>query len=265
MRLLVVTQGEYGMRMVENIRRNALSGWRVEEWRAPAVLPPIMDYPEEYLPDTIPAADLILSLGESPGVAELLPEIVKMTGAQAVIAPIDRNEWLPRGLARQLAGWLNRLNVEAVFPKPLCSLTETHYNVGRHRQEYHSDLIAGFARFFGRPRFSIQVDPETKTILQAVAERDAVCGCARFVASGLTGVPVDDAEFQSGMLHHHYPCLAGMGIDEDFHDTLMHVSGNITKEEVKEHLRPHLTAQVYTPHGRVDESESAEEAPLVTL
>jgi hypothetical protein len=24
----------------------------------------------------------------------------------------------------------------------------------------------------------------------------------------------------SGMLHHHYPCLASMGIDTDFNDTL---------------------------------------------
>ena len=254
MRILIITQGEYGKRMLDNIRQHAPPGWVVEEWQAPANLPLVMDYPEDFMPDSLPSADLILSLGENPGVAELIPEVAKRTGARAVVAPVDRSEWLPRGLVRQLQKWLQDIAVPAVFPKPLCSLTETHYNVGRHRVEYHNDLIAEFARHFGRPRFVITVDPQSKAIVAARAERDAVCGCARYVAAGLVGVPVDEAEFQAGMLHHHYPCLASMGIDDDFADTVMHVSGNITKEEVKEQVRPYVTIQYYTPQGKVDES-----------
>ena len=254
MRILVIIQGEYGKRMLDNLRQHASSGWILEEWQAPANLPLVMDYPEDFLPDSLPGADLILSLGENPGVAELIPEVARLSGAQAVIAPVDRSEWLPRGLARQLNKWLQDMGVAAVFPKPLCSLTETHYNVGRHRVEYHNKLIAEFARYFGRPRFVITVDPQNKTIVQAQAERDAVCGCARHVAAGLSGVPVDEAEFQAGMLHHHYPCLASMGIDDDFADTVMHVSGNITKEEVKERVRPYITVQYFTPQGKADET-----------
>jgi len=67
-----------------------------------------------------------------------------------------------QGLVRQLQKWLQDIAVPAVFPKPLCSLTETHYNVGRHRVEYHNDLIAEFARHFGRPRFVITVDPKAR-------------------------------------------------------------------------------------------------------
>jgi hypothetical protein len=228
MRILIITQGQYGKRMLDNIRRHAPSGWVVEGWQAPANLPLVIDYPEDYLPETMPSADLILSLAENPGVAELVPEVAKRTRARAVIAPVDRSEWLPRGLVRQLHKWLQDIGVSAVFPKPLCSLTETHYNVGRHRVEYHNDLIAEFARHFGRPRFVITVDPETKIIVEARVERDA------------------------GMLHHHYPCLASMGIDDDFADTVMHVSGNITKEEVKEQVRPYVAIQYFTPHGKAD-------------
>jgi hypothetical protein len=256
MRILVVTQGEYGRRMFENIRDHTPSGWLVEEWRAPPVLPLVMDYPEDYLPDSLPPADLVLSLGENPGVAELIPEIARLTGARAVIAPIDRAEWLPKGLARQLARWLQDIEVDAVFPKPFCSLTETYYNVGRNRVQYDSQVIAEFARYFGRPRFGIAVNSDNKIIVQARVERDAVCGCARYVAEGLVGVKVNDAEFEAGMLHHHYPCLAAMGIDDDFADTLMHVSGNITKEEVKRQIRPYVSVQYLTPHGRVDGSEA---------
>jgi len=38
-----------------------------------------MDYPEDFMPDSLPSADLILSLGENPGVAEL---ILKWPSAQ---------------------------------------------------------------------------------------------------------------------------------------------------------------------------------------
>ncbi len=46
-----------------------------------------------------------------------------------------------------------------------------------------------------------------------------------------------------------------MGIDADFADTLMHVSGNIMKEEVKAKIRPYLTIQYFVPHGRVEETD----------
>jgi len=106
MRLLAIVSGEYGRRHVANIRAHAPADWSVEMWQAPAVLPPVIDYPEDYLPDQLPAADLILAFGEHPGIAELIPEIARITGAQAVIAAVDNEAWLPRGLARQLAdGW----------------------------------------------------------------------------------------------------------------------------------------------------------------
>jgi hypothetical protein len=250
-----VTQGEYGKRMLRNLQEHAPPTWTIQEWRAPAALPLVMDDPEDYLPDSLPTVDLILSLGESTGVAELVPEIAQRTGATAVIAPIDRSEWLLKGLARQLEAWLQEIGVRAVFPKPFCSLTQTHYNLRGHRVGYDDPQIAAFAASFGRPRFDITVDPESKVIKEARVERDATCGCARHIAKRLAGVRAEDAEFQAGMLHHHYPCLAAMGIDEDFRDTLMHVSGNMVKEEVKAQVKPYLTVQYLTPQGRVENAE----------
>jgi len=112
-------------------------------------------------------------------------------------------------------------------PQPLCSLTGSHYNVRRYRTEYHDPLIAEFARHFGQPGFRITVAPEKRIIAAVEVVRDAVCGCARHMARGLLGVSVDNAGFEAGMLHHHYPRLAGMVRDPDFNDTLMHVSGHI--------------------------------------
>jgi thymidylate synthase len=252
MRILAIITGEYGQRHVDNIREHGPSDWQVGVWQAPAVLPPVLDYPEDYLPESLPAADLLLAFGEHKGVAELVPEAAKMTGARAVIAPVDREEWLPRGLARQLRGWLADLGVACVTPKPLCSLTETHYNVSRHRVEYNDPLIAEFARHFGQPELQITIDPDTRAITGVEVKRDAVCGCARFVARGLVGVSADEAEEKAGLLHHHYPCLAGMGKDPDFNDTLMHVSGNILKDGVGEQVKAYKVVRYIAPGKRSD-------------
>ncbi|MFL7791971.1 MAG: DUF166 domain-containing protein [Anaerolineae bacterium] len=253
MRILAIITGEYGQRHVDNIRRSGPSDWQVEVWQAPAVLPPVLDYPEDYLPESLLSADLLLAFGEHKGVEELIPEIAKMTGVQAVIAPVDREEWLPRGLARQLRGWLADMGVACVTPKPLCSLTETGYNVRRHRIEYDDPLIAEFAHYFGRPELQIAVDPDTRVITGVEVKRDAVCGCARFVAQDLIGVSADDAEEKAGLLHHHYPCLAGMIKDPDFNDTLMHVSGNILKDGVGEQVKPYKDIVYITPGKRSED------------
>ena len=253
MRILAVISGEYGQRHVENIRRHGPADWTVEVWQAPSLLPPVIDYPEDYLPKALPPADLILSFAEHPGVAELLPDIAKMTGAKAVVAAVDNENWLPRGLARQLRGWLEDMGVACATPKPLCSLTEVDYLVARRKRLAHgSPLIAEFARYFGQPRLRLVVDPTTRRIVEAEVERDAVCGCARYVAQGLVGVSADDAEEKAGLLHHHYPCLASMGKDADFGDTLMHVSGNLLKDNVGEQVKAYKQVSYFVPGTRSD-------------
>jgi hypothetical protein len=247
MRILAIITGEYGQRHVDNIRAHGPDEWEIEVWPAPSFYPPVIDYPEDHLPESFPDADLILSFGEHKGVAELLPEIVRGTGARAVIAPVDREEWLPRGLARQLRRWLAEMDVACVTPKPLCSLTESDYNVKGHQIEYDDPLIAEFARHFGRPQFHIAVDPETRDLAEVAVTRDAVCGCARYVARELLGVPVDEAERLAGLLHHHYPCLASMGKDSDFDDTIMHVSGNIMKAQIKDKIGEHIQVRYIRP------------------
>ncbi len=248
MHLLVIYTGEYGQRHLENLRAKAPKEWSVDSWLAPTQFPLVIDDPEDFLPSEVPPCDLILSFAEVKGVAELLPDLARRTGARAVLAPIDNEAWLPRGLARQLRGWLERIGVACATPKPLCSLTEHDYWVTRRqRLTYQSPEIAAFARHFGRPSFTLTIDPQTRLIVAAEVQRDAVCGCAAFVARGLVGVSVDEAQEKAGLLHHHYPCLASMGIDSDFDDTLMHVSGNIFKDEIGEQVKPYRKIQYITP------------------
>jgi thymidylate synthase len=250
--LLIMLQGQWGERIADNVGRHCPATWVIRRCPVPRALPPRVDDPEEFLPPTLPAADLVLALGDTPGAATLLPQIVKMCGARSVIAPIDRNESLPTGLANQLRRWLADLGVTVVFPKPFCSLTETTYNWPPIVTPYQDALIQEFARHFGQPQLRVTVGDDQR-IDQAGVERDSACGCARFVAQGLIGQPVGQAEYEAGMLHHHYPCLASMSQDSDYKDTLMHVSGHILREAVVEQVRDHLEPVAYfQPAGRVE-------------
>src|SRR5574341_352418 len=254
MRLLCLITGEYARRHVENLRQHTPDGWSIEVWQTPKTLPIVLDYPEDYLPASFAPAELILSLAELPGVAEMIPDIARMTGAGAVIAPIDSQAWLPFGLARQLRDWLARIGVACVTPMPFCSLTETHVNAIRLRAEYDHPLIREFARHFGRPAFEVETDEQAGTISAVRVTRDACCGCARYVAEKLAGVGIEDSIERAGLLHHHYPCQASMGIDPLYGDTLLHVSGNLMKDALKEALGDRLRVRYVRPDGYVEGS-----------
>ncbi len=183
-------------------------------------------------------ADLILHLGETPQAAQLLPAVVRLSGAQAVIAPVDNSAWLPEGLKNQLKGELAALGVAAVFPMPLCSLTEERSGFGRWTEPYRSPLIARFARHFGRPRFSLEIDTDGWEIEEATVERGAPCGSTHFIAARLKGMPAAKVTPQAGLIAIHYPCLASMHPQRigDQVETLMHVSGCIVNEALEKEL-----------------------------
>jgi hypothetical protein len=238
MRILAVIQGEYGRRKVRNIRDTGPKDWAVEVWPAPMSLPPTIDDPTDFLPSSLPRADLILCLAHQRGVVQLLPEIARMTGAEGVMVAVDDHAALPPGLLNQVNAWLNEIGVTAVFPKPVCSLTRKTYNIGHKISTYFDGPIAEFGHYFGRPMFQIQVDTRKNVIRDVKVLRDSLCGCARYVAENLTGVPIEEAEQKAGILHHHYPCLATMSMDPDYRDGLLNVSGNILRQEVRGQLEP---------------------------
>jgi hypothetical protein len=248
-RLLVLTQGLWGERIASNVRAQA-PDWQVFDWAAPKAMPLVIDDPADFLPETLPEADLLLALGDTAGLAQLVPDAVRLSGARAVIAPIDREVSLPQGLANQLKQWLEDMDVPAVFPKPFCSLTEASYNYPPLVTPYEDPIIRHFAARFGRPEFKIDVVGGHVSKVEAV--RQAACGCSLSIAEALRGVPADEAADAAALQHHHYPCLASMTIDKDYQDTLMHVSGNIVKRAVRDALGDHVRTVYLRPGGLVD-------------
>jgi len=243
MKILAIISGKYGERHAANIRARGPSAWSLTTWVPPRILPMVIDEPEEFLPKSLPAQDLVLAFQEDPRAAQLIADIAKLCNAKAVIAPVDREEWMPRGLVQQVGGWLAKAGIAAAFPKPLCALTEDAV------KDRPSPEITEFTRVFGRPVFTIACDPATRIITEVTVVRDSVCGCARHTAEKLVGVAADDAEQAAGLAHHHYPCMASMGVDSDFNDTLMHVSGNIMKQAVAQAVAPWRETVYMTPEG----------------
>jgi hypothetical protein len=218
MRILVAIQGHYGQRIADNIRNFGPAGWKVYSFTFPQDLPAIIDDADEFLPKELPAADLLISLGEHPGVAQMIPDVVKRSGAKAVIAPADNRTWLPPGLAMQIKRKLESMGVDMVYPVPFCTLSE---------KDSQNPFILEFAKYFGKPDVDIELDKDK--IKRVVVIRGSPCGCTPYVADGLTGIWERDAVEKAGLLHHQYPCLSTMVMDQEFEDTLMHRAGLMTK------------------------------------
>jgi len=228
-RILIAIQRYYGERMVENIKRHSPPDWEVNHFILPTGLPAIVDDADEFLPKELPAADLLISLGEHPGVGQMIPDMVKRSGARAVIAPADNRAWLPFGLARQIKQKLESMGVDMVYPVPFCTLTE---------DDSQNSYIREFARHFGRPDVDVEFyEDDRHRIGKVTVKREAPCGSTRFVADHLVGVWFREAAEQAGLLHHQFPCLATMAIDREFQDTLMHRAGNMLKQTVQQSIK----------------------------
>ena len=224
MRILVSVQGKYGERIASNLRENGPAGWEVEVLPLPARLPAVIDDPSEFLPSPMPRADLLVSLHESPGAADLIPDIAQGCGARAVLAAVDDQTACPPGLVNQIRKRLDRMGVAVSFPRPLCS-----FEGGPH------ELLEAFAERFGHPILSIRRDGDR--VLSVEGLRDAPGGSARFVASVLPGARVREAGDTGALRHHHHPCLASMEIVPDLNDTLMHLSGYIVRAAIRAGLK----------------------------
>ncbi|MFQ5910371.1 MAG: DUF166 domain-containing protein [Thermoplasmata archaeon] len=225
MTILALVQGEYGERIAKNIQENGPEGFKVEMLTLPEDLPLVVDDPAEFLPESVPEADLVLALQESSSAAQLITDIVKAADAKALIAPVDNSQWLPPGMRKQIERELSKLGIASTFPRPFCTL-----------EPVEDSVIDKFVEYFGRPELDVKVEKDTVTGAEVL--RDSPCGCGRFVAKQLPGTKVRDAVEKAGLAHHHYPCLCSMNVEDDFDDTLMHVSGLQMKKTVDKSLEP---------------------------
>ena len=219
-KIFILSYGEYGSRIVNNIVNRGFSSAIVGLHEFPEDIPEFIDDFSSYIPMELPECDLILSLGLKGDINMILPEIASKTGAKSVIAEIHDPSQIPFGLQREIEA--SSKGIKIVFAKPFCSLKP----VG-------DEVIDEFTRYFGKPELEIKFDKFIKNIN---VFRGAPCGSTWYIADELIGFPVEDAELESGNKIHNYPCIASMATDSIVGDTILHLAGYKIKEAVKEGL-----------------------------
>ncbi len=236
MRILAAVQGDYGRRIVEHLKAWSPEEWLIETVTIPRALPMVIDEPDEFVPLDVARAELLLALIESEGAAQLVPALAKLCGARAAIVPVDNPTWLPLGLQNQIEQELGKAGVSAVFPKTFCTLTESSAGFRSNAQSYDDQVIASFARHFGRPRLKFEVDQTGEKIIAVTVERGSPCGSTHHVAEKLVGMAVKEAVPRAGLIVHQYPCLASMQqdeIDKGVFEPVMNISGYVMNDEIE--------------------------------
>ncbi len=226
MNILIATQGAYGLRIVENIKSRCPSDWKIETVSIPLDLPYIIDEPEEYLPQSLPQADLIIFLSESQNSPQLIPDLIPLTGAKGVIVPIESSAWMSLGLKGQIREELEKMDVGSAFPKNFCTLTDKTYGYGDRAEPYDCEIISQFAQHFGRPEFKVHVNPETNIIEDIEVLRCSPCGTTYHGVEKTIGKHVDEALPTAGLICMQFPCLASMTmeqIDKGLYLSLIHI------------------------------------------
>ena len=220
MRIYILSAGKYGDRVVNNLAEHGMASNIVGMEEFPEDLPLFIDDFSQYIPQSLPAADLILAVGLSGDINMIVPEVAEKTGAKSVIIPIYGPEQMPPGLQQEIIDAAP--DVRIVFPKPFCSL-----------EPVGDAPIDEFAMRFGKPVLFIKSD---RFIKKVEVLRGAPCGSTNYIAKGLWSMPEDDAELHASQKLHNYPCNASTDTDPVVGDTSMHLASYQIKEAVKRGL-----------------------------
>jgi len=219
--------------------------------RLPKSLPVFVEEPEQYLPKHMPEADVVLAIGIHADLLSALPHVVEQTNAKAVIVPIEDPSWAPLGLKNQVKEELDELNVESAFPKPFCAL------------EGGTPVIDAFIEQFkvGKSKLEVEIEHGRLKIVRVL--NSTPCGLTYYVATRLREAPLDlvwleaskieeeirvdlDAVQESQYIsknHHSYPCTASMTIDPELEDTILHKSGYLIRDAVREAIEAEAKRQ----------------------
>jgi len=220
LRMFILSSGKYGSRIINNIARMGMASGIVGIHEVPDNLPEFIDNVDEFVPENLRDADLILSVGLYGDINMIIPIVAAKTGAKSIIVPVHDPKQIPPGLQREIKAESG--DAKIVFPRPFCTL-----------EPVGDKYIDEFAETFGKPELEIETDKFIKNIK---VKRGAPCGSTWFVADMLVNIASEDAEFEAGRLYHNYPCLASMSVDPLIGDTLMHIAGYKIKEAVKKEL-----------------------------
>ncbi len=196
MKIYIIYRGPFGEQMINNI---AMKGFgndivnlyelkleAIEEEHASEVniWTKIWEEPEKYIPKDLPitTCDLLLVLGIPSKLGDLIPPIAKKLRTKAVLYPIDDRKMAPEA-KKTVQDDLEAMGIYVEFPEPFCTLDKSN-----------NELINEFAKKFGRPKFEINLDRESKIIKKVRVIRDSPGGTAASVGKKLVNFSYKDRE-----------------------------------------------------------------------
>ncbi len=210
-------------------------------------VPQFIEEPEEYLPKNLPKVDFLMVVGIHQDLLSGLPYYLKDSGVKAVIIPIEDPKWVPAGLQVQVLEEFEKYGIQAVFPKPFCSLSKNlnEYNkIGFHLTNKHN-FIDEFINYFkiGEPIVSFLLSKDGESIEDTCVIQSAPCGSTYYVCQQLKSKYFKNGK--SGNLslnervskaHHAYPCNASMDQDSILKDSILHVGGYLVRNAIRREL-----------------------------
>jgi len=210
----------------------------------PAVLPYVLETPIEYVPENIPAHDVLLVIHIHE---QILLEILKKCGewgTKGVVVPLEAPHWLSGSAKKKAFDICSKSNIEIAFPKPFCSFNPPI-----------NSLLADFKNYFHIGMPDVDLEIEDNTIVKANVNVSAACGATYYIARWLEGKKLDDNIKIDVISHrmHSFPCTASMAWDNELDDTPLHIAGQAhygilpdDKKNIEEKSRP-----VISPLGTV--------------
>jgi len=229
MKILVLTQGFHGERIVRNLR--TIREWNGNEVKLPHIeLETALDEPEIVEMEGLEDCDILLLAYEENTVPLLIPTMTERIDVKSIIVAVDNPRLVGTGLENLLKYELKKRDITCIFARPLCSLTPCG-----------DKYIDEFTKYFGRPSLKITLDETTRTISSIRVKRSAPCGSTYFVARKLVGVGIDYAERRAAILLQCYPRLATHDVDpvlkERTIDCAAHLIANAVRDAVESACR----------------------------
>lgn len=193
----------------------------------PAVLPAMIDDPEEFFPEEIPEHDIILALSVHEEL--LISFITACTGSRAVIVPVEETGWVTPYARKKIGEICKDKGIEYAFPKPFCSFAPQTGVLARFRKEFR----------IGRPEIKFTV--RNGVIEQTRVMSSAPCGATYYVARNLEHKKITEELLYAADLHlSSFPCTSDHSLDTEFNDSITHEAVKIQKHVLKVCLQKHL-------------------------
>jgi len=188
----------------------------------PSELPAILEKPELYLPEKVPAHDLLIAISINEEL--LISFINKFPYSRGVIVPLEERGWISPHAVELIKGICRKKGVEVCFPKPFCSFSP----------DKKQPLLFEFRKKFriGKPEVSIKF--RGKIITEVKVNCSAPCGATYYTARCMVGKELSrELVFTIDKALSSYPCTAGRELDPQFGDSITHRAVKIQRDILK--------------------------------